>query len=109
VLHDGVQVHEQPSPEHAVGIGLSGCVTPHEPLERRRLVGRVVVDVHPRVASPPFQDRVDHFLERLVFFGIRVRPVSLIRRGAVSRDHDQAEQVFAPSVTSKGVPLEVEK
>ena len=29
VLHDGVKVHEQPSPEHAVGIGFSGCVAPH--------------------------------------------------------------------------------
>ena len=48
--HDGVEVDEDLVAQQLVELGLARGVLPDEPLERRRLVGRVVVDVHVGVA-----------------------------------------------------------
>ena len=50
--HDGVQVDEPLAAQQLVELGLAHAVPPGQPLERGRLVGRVVVDVHARVGAP---------------------------------------------------------
>ena len=49
-------------------------MTGGEPLQRRLLIWRVVVDVHTRVAAPPVEDVVDEGLDQLPFLVERVCP-----------------------------------
>ncbi len=59
LAHDGVEVDEDLVSQQLVELGLAGGVLPDEPLEGRRLVGRVVVDVHVGEALPPLGEPVE--------------------------------------------------
>ncbi len=63
LLDDGQEVDEQLGAQHAVELAGARGVPAHEPLERGGLVGRVVVDVEPRVGFPERGDFVEDFFE----------------------------------------------
>ena len=81
----------------------------HQTLQRGALVGRVVVDVHPRVARAALADQVDQPLEARFLRRAVERPDVLVPRVAVVVEPDPARQVLerARSLVP-GVTLEVE-
>ena len=85
----------------------------HEPLERGRLVRRVVVDVHLREARVPLDDEVDQPLERALLAGQRDvgRLVGVERPDGreLAVDVDHAEEVVDAVVERVRVALEVEE
>ena len=62
--HDLEQVDEHLAAQELVDLLLARRVRAHQPRQRRRLVGRVVVDVHVRERAPALADEVDELLER---------------------------------------------
>ena len=62
--HDLQQVDEHLAAQQLVDLLLARRVRAHQPRQRRRLVGRVVVDVHVRERAPALADEVDELLER---------------------------------------------
>ena len=62
--HHLQQVDEHLAAEQLVDLLLARRVRAHQPRERRRLVGGVVVDVHVRERAPALGDEVDELLER---------------------------------------------
>ena len=58
-----MQVHEDPSPQQAVNLLLTGAVASRQPLDGGGLVGGVVVDVKVGVGGEAFHDQVDEPLE----------------------------------------------
>ena len=62
--HDLEQVDEHLAAEQLVDLLLARRVRAHQPRQRRRLVGGVVVDVHVRERAPALGDEVDELLER---------------------------------------------
>ena len=69
-----VQVDEHPGAQQDVQLRLADSVTGGEPLQRRLLIWRVVVDVHTRVAAPPVEDVIDEGLGQRPFLVERVCP-----------------------------------
>ena len=106
---DAVEVDEPAGAQQPVDLVLARRVPAHQPLERGRLVGRVVVDVHPGVGLPRRRDQVDDRLEGGPLLGVGERPEPAVdgRSGVVER-HD-AEQVLAPALAGERVALEVEE
>ncbi len=63
-LADGPeQVDQHPAAQEAVHRVLAGRVAAHQPLQGGRLVGGVVVDVHPGMGLEPGEDEIDQLLE----------------------------------------------
>ena len=79
----------------------------HQPLERGRLVVRVVVDVQVGVALEPLVHEVDELLERALLLRAVVAPEGVKPRLALV-DRDRAEQVLEPVLVER-VALHVEE
>ena len=98
--HDLIEIDERLSPEQLVDFVFARGVNRHQPLQRRRLVVRVVIDVQIRPAAEPIPDEIDELLER---------PLLACAIGRAKRmeallsivDGDGAEQVFEAAVGSK--------
>ena len=109
---DAQQVDHHALAEQPVDLGLARAVAAHQPLERGRLVRRVVVDVHRRVVVEARHDPVDEPLERR---GAR-RRARTRRRRRVTRwprtpplGVEEPEQVVEPVVEGVRVALDVEE
>ena len=97
--------------EESIHLRLARAVATHQPLERGRLVRRVVVDVHVRVLVEPLDDAVDETLEgaplavERELAGLVARPDGV--EGVVGLE--DAEQVVEPVVERVRVALDVER
>ena len=80
LAHDVVEIHEHAAAQQVVHLGLAGGVLAHEPLDRRLLVGGVVVDVERRVPPAPLDQPVDEPLERRALLPLVVRPPVVVDR-----------------------------
>ena len=74
LAHDRVQVDEHVLAQQVVDLVLARRVLGHQPLQRGRFVGGVVVHVQVRIALEPLVDEVDELLERAAFLVACVRP-----------------------------------
>ena len=99
------EVDEDAGAQEVVDLVLARAVPAHQPLERGRLVARVVVDVQARVARASLVDEVDEVLERLLLGGAVVRP-----EGAVALGVADAPEVLEPAARlPERVALDVEE
>ena len=105
LLDDPVEVDQDLAAQQAVNLSLARAVSAHQALERRGLIGRVVVDVHVGVRVQARDDQVDEVLERLLLPRAVVCPDRLEAAGMV----EHAEEVFQPLVLRPGVALHVEE
>lgn len=71
LAHGPEQVHEDAAPKQAVDLVLAHAVAAHEPLECRRFVRGVVVDVERRIRREPLGEEGHQPLERRPFAGER--------------------------------------
>ena len=62
--HRAIEIDEDAAPQQPIHILLASAVAACEPLDRRRLVRGVVIDVQVRIGSQPIRDQVDERLER---------------------------------------------
>ncbi len=102
--HHRQQIHETFAAQQPIELVGPRRKTPHQPLERRGLVGRVVIHVHAGMLGPPRLDEVHHLLEGALLFGVVVRPPA-----AVFAPHPGAEQVLTPALARVGRTLEVQE
>ncbi len=105
VPHDRVQVDEQLGAQDRVELRLARRIAAGQPLERRRLVGAEVIDVHGAVRVEGGEDAIDDLLERALFLGRARRPE---RRVAAAHVAD-AEQILAAAVEREAVAFEIEE
>ena len=112
------QVDEHLVAQQVVHLDLACRVAAHQPLERRRLVGGVVVDVHLRIQVAPRHHLVDESLESRPFRRRVVGPGVVVgqRVGGGARAAGPSEQVLQAAgaaarqpVTGEGVALQVEE
>ena len=105
------QVDEDRPPEEVVDLFLARGVAPHQPLQRGRLVRRVVVDVERRIGREPLAEEVHQPLERTAFRGQRELPVVLARPERVERavGLEDAEQVVEAVIERVRVALDIEE
>jgi hypothetical protein len=109
LARDPEKVDEHLAAQQVVELVLPGAVLAHQPLQRGALVGRVVVDVHPRKACAALADQVDQPLEAGLLLRAVERPDAVVPRLAVVAEPDPAEQVLEPARRLvPGVALEVE-
>ena len=102
---DGVEVDEGLAAEEVVELLLARRILGGEPLEHRRLVLRVVIDVQVGVVAEPLVDEVDELLEHLLLLLAVVGP-----EGAVAVAREDAEEVLEPAVgRPERVALDVEE
>ena len=59
MAHDGVQIDEDARPQHLVDFVFAGRVAAHEPLQRRRLIGREMIDVQVGIFLQALDDEID--------------------------------------------------
>ena len=102
--HHGQQVHEAFAAQQPVELIRPRRVAAHEPLERRGLVGRVVIHVHAGMRGPLRGNEIHYLLERALLFGVVVRPP-----GAVLALHPQAEEIFASALARVGGSFQIEE
>ena len=106
VADDLEQVDEDAAAEQVVELGLARAVAAHQPLQRRDLVGGVVVDVQVGVLAQPRVDEVDELLERLPLGVVVVR----VQRREVAVDVEDPPEVLERAVlVPERVALEVEE
>ena len=106
---DPEEIDEHLAAQQVVELGLARAVLAHQPLQRRPLVRRVVVDVHPGVPRAPLLDQVEKPLEALLLLRAVERPDDVVLRHAVVVEVDPAEQVLEPARRLvPGIALEVE-
>src|SRR5204862_907949 len=96
LARDAVEIDEHLAAEEVVELGLTRAVLAHQPLERRPLVGGVVVDVHAREAAAALREQVDQLLETGLLLDLVACPQTFVARLAVV-DLDPAEEVFEPA------------
>ena len=105
---DLVEVDEHAAPQKPVDFVLPGRVALHEPLHGRRLVRRVVVDVHRRVPVELRDDEIHERLEGGLLGRAVVGPQRPVGRLSVNLlDHPQ--QVFEAAVHRPRVGFDVEE
>jgi hypothetical protein len=105
LANDGVQIDKPARAKHGIELALASRVAAHQPLEGRRLVRRVVVDVHRRMRARRLDDRVDDPLEPTAFVAVGKRP----HRSIAPVGRRESEQVLPASLDGKWIALEVEK
>ena len=109
LANDLEEIDQHPAAQQVVELGLTRSVLAHQPLQRRAFVGRVVVDVHARVARAPLADQIEQPLEARLLLGPVEPPDAVVLRLAVVVEVDPAEQVLEPALRLvPGVALEVE-
>ena len=111
-LSDGPQkVYENGSTKQVVDLLLPRGVPTHEPLQCRRFVGRVVVDVQRRVGRQPLEEEVHQPLERPPLSGERELAVVLARPEGMERAVrlEYAKEVVEAIVEGIRIALDVEK
>ena len=86
---DRVEIDEHALSQQGVDLGLADPVARGHREQVRRLVGRVVVDVQPRMARTAFAHEGDEALEGELLLGERVRPQLAVLLGLI----DPAEEV----------------
>ncbi len=94
--HDLVQIHQLVHAQQVVDLCLARGVHGHQLLDRRRLVGRVVIDVRIGMAVQPRHDVIDEGLEGQLLFAAVMRPERHEALVAVI-DDVQSEQVLQPA------------
>ena len=105
---DPVQVDQDVAAQDPIDLVLPCAVAAHQALEGRRLVRRVVVDVHGRLAREPLDDEVDERLEHGLLLGRVVCPERM--EHALAGDLlDPAEEVLDAAVHGPWVGLDVEE
>ena len=104
-----MEVDEELGAQHAVDLVLARRVAPHQALDRRRLVGCEVKDVHIRVPRPARHDQVDERLERPALCRRVEGPKALVLRAPRAVLDDPAEQILAPRLAHVRVPFEIEE
>ncbi len=103
-----VEVDEPVPREQGVHVLFTGAVPGREPLQRVRLIRRVVVDVRPRVVVEPSGRPVDEPFERAFLSGTVVCPERVEDLPGFIQG-DGAEQVLQPGVVQRvRIPLHVE-
>ena len=105
---DGVKIHEQLGPQHAVEFVLARGVAAHQALQRGGLVRCEVIDVEIRKARPPFRNQVDEGFEGRLLLGGSTGPAAVIQRVTGGRRHP-SEQVFEPAGAGEGIAFEVQE
>ena len=106
--HDLIEVHEQPSPQHAVDLFLARGIAAHDPFERARLVRRVVIDVKMGMTLPSLYHEIDEALERLLLVCARQRPVMMVKKLTSLHGH-VAEKVLKTMLADKGIAFQIKK
>ncbi len=66
LTHDRVQIDQNPPPQQPIDLLLPRRVQTHQPLDRRRLIRGVVVDMQVGKAPEPLDHKVDEPLKRLL-------------------------------------------
>ena len=89
---DRVEIDEHALAQQRVDLRLAHAVRGGHRQQMRRLVGRVVVDVHAGVGLAPQHHDVEERLERRALFGVRVRPERRVLLSIV----DPAEKIVDP-------------
>ena len=97
LAHDRVEVDEHLAAQKIVDRVLARGVLAHQPLERGRFVGCVVVDVQVRKLRAPLVDEVDKLLEGASLAVAVVRPERPELRLPVLEPED-AEEIFETAV-----------
>ena len=78
MTHDLIEIDEQAGAEHPVDLLLARRVAAHQPLQGRRLVWGIVIDVQVRELRPPRHDEIDECLEGALLVGAGESPVALV-------------------------------
>ena len=101
LAHHLQQVDEHLAAQQLVDLLLARRVRAHQPRQRRRLVGRVVVHVHLRELAPALGDEIDELLERRpLAVGIE-RPERPIRHRPVRFRHSTPNRNSSSEAGSK--------
>ena len=111
-LPDGPQqVDEDALAQESIDLCLPRAVAAHEALERCRLVGRVVIDVHRRVRGEASHEEVDQLLERASLAVERELPGVVARPDGVERPvHvENAEEVVEAVVERIRIAFDIEE
>ena len=104
-----MQVDKGAAAQKLVKLDLSGCIPAHEAFERRRFVGRKVVDMRPWVASPGRHCQIDKLLEGRPLLLKRLRPQRSVDEIAVGVGYHVAEEVFLDPFHGEVVAFKVEE
>ncbi len=109
-----IQVDEHPAAQELVDLSLPGRIGTRQILERVRLVWRVVIDVHIRIAIEPLDQEVDDLLEGTLLFIRIVAPEGVMDRlPALPLEGDgvfeNAKEVLEAVVADEGISLHVEE
>src|SRR5262245_25796032 len=107
--HDLIKIDEEPSAQHPVDFFLARRIMAHQPLQRRRLIRCIVIDVQTGELRPACHDEIDESLERALLVSARERPLALIDESAARVPEEIAEQIFKAMLADEGVAFEVEK
>ena len=107
--HHSIEVNEAFGAEHLVQLLLARRVSTHQPLEGRRLIRGVVIDVHRFVLLRRLHNEIDYRLEGLALIVFIECPEASVDRRAVRLNRHHAEEVFAPSLSGKEIALEIEE
>ncbi len=113
LAHGAEEIDEDATPQQRIDGVLPRRVAAHQPLQRRRLIRGVVVDVEIRVALAPFGDEVHQPLERDLLPGERdlgrMKRVERPERGEGAIDVEHAEEVVDAVIERIGIALEVQE
>ena len=109
LTHDAVEVDEVTATEESIDLGLARGMPAHQSPESGRLIGRVVIDMHPRMLPAPGLDEVDDAPKRLGLLGVSHGPPRLIPILAGRIDGDHAEEILAAAFDREGVAFEIEE
>src|SRR5262249_51187398 len=88
---------------------LARRIAAHQPLQRRRLVRYIVIDVQTGELRPACHDKIDESFERALLVGARERPLALTDESTARVPEEIAEQIFQAMLADEGVAFEVEK
>ncbi len=96
--HDGIEIDEAATAQQTVQFLPARRITTHQALERRWLVGRVVVNVHRRVVAQGLHDQVNDLFERRTLLALVERPPAEVVRVPIGAGTDQTEEVLASAL-----------
>ena len=106
--HDRKQINEHGPAQQFVHRVFARRVRPHQLLERRILVGAIVIHVHSGVGRETFMDQIDEDLQHPTFADAIVRPHrSILPNGAVA-EQDAEQKVQTSCRLPERIAFDVE-
>jgi hypothetical protein len=109
IPHDAVEIDEALAAQQLVNLFFARGIPAHESLQRRRLVGREMIDVQIREFLELGHHEVDEPLEGRLLVRPRQRPVRRAAQCSIGAGEGIAEQIFETALPRERIAFEIEE